>query len=62
MASLVYGSSSFIVKFSQKLKLKLQLSADEMVMISFNPPTYPGKYEGDRIEQNLENKVVYLYE
>ena len=25
-------------------------------------PAHPDKYEGDRIEQNLENKVVCLYE
>ena len=38
----------------------------EMVIISFNqitnPPTQPDKYEGDRIEQNLENKSCCLFE
>ena len=38
-----------IAKLSQKSKQKLQLLA-ERVIISFNPPTHPDKYGGDRIE------------
>ena len=48
-----------IAKLNQKSKQKLQLLA-EMVLFSFNQTTHPSthldKYEGGRIEQNLENK------
>ena len=53
------GWNIITAKLSQKSKLKLQLLA-EMVIISTNPTTYPpihpDKYEGDKIEQNIENK------
>ena len=53
------GHCIITAKLSQKSKQKLQLLA-EMVIISTNPTTYPtihpDKYEGYKIEQNLENK------
>ena len=53
------GWNIITAKLSQKSKLKLQLLA-EMVIISTNPTTYPlihpDKYEGNKIEQNIENK------
>ena len=53
------GWNIITAKLSQKSILKLQLLA-EMVIISTNPTTYPSvhpdRYEGDKIEQNIENK------
>ena len=45
-------------QLSQKSRLKLQLLA-EIVIFSFNPTTHPDKYEGNDIEQNLENEILY---
>ena len=45
---------------SAEAQTKLQLLAG-MVIISFNPPTHPDKYERDIIELNLnKSKITFL--
>ena len=46
-------SMANVSMLSQKTKLKLLA---KMVIISFNPTTHPNKYEGGKIDLNLERK------